>query len=209
VKVFGIGLNKTGTISLHEALETLGFRSLHWGGPEVRRTVERAFREKRPLVDDLPGYDAFSDIYDLSARFALLAEQYPGSRFVLTTRDLDGWIESRRRHVERNRVRKAAGEYGGTFLEIEPDEWAEQFRSHHEAVEAFFADRDDLLVMRITEGDGYEALCPFLGLPDPGVPFPSRHRGQDAEALAAAAVPPPSRRPRLLRRSGAPSPPGR
>jgi hypothetical protein len=210
VKVFGIGLNKTGTISLHEALETLGLRSLHWGGPEVRATVERAFRERRPLVDDLPDYDAYSDIYDLSARFALLARQYPGSRFILTTRDLDGWIESRRRHVERNRVRQAAGEYHGTFLEIEPDVWAEQFRAHHEAVEAFFADRDDLLVMRITEGDGYEVLCPFLGLPDPGVPFPSRHRGQEAEALVAAAAPrPPSRRERLLRRTGGRSQPGR
>ena len=30
-KVFGIGLNKTGTISLHHALEQLGYRSLHWG----------------------------------------------------------------------------------------------------------------------------------------------------------------------------------
>ena len=77
-------------------------------------------------------------------------------------------------------MRKAAGEYHGTFLDVEPDVWAEQYRSHHEAVEAFFADRDDLLVMRITEGDGYEALCPFLGLPDPGVPFPARHRGLEA-----------------------------
>ena len=178
MKVFGIGLNKTGTISLHEALETLGLRSLHWGGPEVRKVVERAAAANRPRVDDLPGYDAFSDIWDLSRRFALLAEQYPGSRFILTTRDLDGWIDSRRRHVERNRLRKAAGEYAGTFLDVEPDVWAEEHRSHHEAVERFFADRDDLLVMRITEGDGYEALCPFLGLPDPGVPFPARHRGQ-------------------------------
>jgi hypothetical protein len=209
VKVFGIGLNKTGTISLHEALETLGLRSLHWGGPEVREIVERAFRQKRPLVEDLPDYDAFSDIWDLSCRYELLARQYPGCRFILTTRDLDGWIDSRRRHVERNRVRAASGEYRGTFLEIEPDAWAEQFRTHHANVEAFFADRDDLLVMRITEGAGYEELCPFLGLPDPGVPFPSRHRGQEAEDLLAAATPPPGRKERLLRLVGGRSQPGR
>lgn len=209
MKVFGIGLNKTGTISLHEALETLGLRSLHWGGPEVRRTIEQAFFEKRPLVDHLPDYDAFSDIWDLSKRFALLAEQYPGSRFILTTRDLDGWIDSRRRHVERNRVRKAAGDYEGTFLDVEPDVWTEQFRSHHDAVERFFAGRDDLLVMRITEGDGYEALCPFLGLPDPGVAFPTRHRGQEAEDLVAAGNPLVPRRARLLRWGGGRSQPGR
>jgi hypothetical protein len=207
VKVFGIGLNKTGTISLHEALETLGLRSLHWGGPEVREVVERAADEHRPLVDDLPGYDAYSDIWALSCRFALLAEQYPGSRFVLTTRDLDGWIDSRRRHVERNRVRKAAGEYQGGFLEIDPEAWAEEYRAHHEAVERFFADRDDLLVLRITEGDGYEALCPFLGLPDPGVAFPARHRGQDPDELVEAAAP--EGRGGRLRWPGARSQPGR
>lgn len=211
MKVFGIGLNKTGTISLHEALETLGLRSLHWGGPEVRRIVERAFYEKRPLVEDLPDYDAFSDIWDLSHRFRLLVEQYPGSRFILTTRELDGWIESRRRHVERNLVRQAAGEYDGTFVEVDEDAWTEQYRSHHEAVERFFADRDDLLVMRITDGDGYEALCPFLGLPDPGVPFPTRHRGRTAEDLAedAAAAARVGRKERLVRMLGVRSQPDR
>lgn len=183
MKVFGIGLNKTGTISLHEALETLGLRSLHWGGPEVRKIVEDAADAGRPLVDDLPDYDAYSDIWALSCRFALLAEQYPGSRFVLTTRDVDGWIESRRRHVERNRVRAAAGQYTGTFLEVEPDAWRTEYADHHRAVERFFADRDDLLVLRITDGEGYERLCPFLGLPDPGVPFPARHRGLDPAVL--------------------------
>jgi hypothetical protein len=30
--------------------------------------------------------------------------------------------------------------------------------------------------MRITEGDGFEELCPFLGVPIPSEPFPHRHR---------------------------------
>ena len=65
----------------------------------------------------------------------------------------------------RNRERKARSEYDGTFLEIEPDRWRAQFVDHHERVEEYFRDRDDLLVMRVTEGDGYELLCPFLGVP--------------------------------------------
>ena len=39
-RVFGIGLNKTGTTSLHKALTILGYESLHWGGPAIRRLVE-------------------------------------------------------------------------------------------------------------------------------------------------------------------------
>mgnify|MGYP006175914177 CR=1 FL=1 len=34
--------------------------------------------------------------------FDVLDQQYPGSRFVLTTRDLNAWLESRTGHVERN-----------------------------------------------------------------------------------------------------------
>ena len=45
--VFGIGLNKTGTTSLHEALTILGYESLHWGGPAIRRLVEASLGRRR------------------------------------------------------------------------------------------------------------------------------------------------------------------
>ena len=177
MKIFGIGLNKTGTISLHEALETMGFRSLHHGGPEVRQAVERAFAEERPLLHYLDDYDAFSDIEFLSLNFPLVDRQYPGSKFVLTTRDLPTWLESRRRHVERNVARAAAGDYSGTFLTVELVAWERQWTEHHSRVHAYFAGRpNDLLVMNIVAGDGYQQLCPFLEHPPLDQPFPWRHR---------------------------------
>lgn len=175
-KIFCIGLNKTGTISLHQALTTLGFSSLHWGGQASRHAVERAIRERKPLLEYLGDYDAYSDIQRLSVNFELLDRQYPGSKFILTTRDVEEWLDSRRRHVLRNRERKARGEYDGTFLELEPDRWRAQFVDHHERVKEYFRDRDDLLVMRVTEGDGYEVLCPFLGVPVSTEPFPWSHK---------------------------------
>lgn len=178
MKIFGIGLNKTGTLSFHQAMEDLGVSSLHWGGPSVRALVEAARDEGRPLVEDLPGYDAFSDIWAISEAFALVDAQYPGSRFVLTTRDVDGWIESRRAHVERNRAAAAEGTYTGTFLEVEPEAWRQQWDDHHAAVRRHFAGRDDLLEMDIPAGDGYEVLCPFLGLDVPATPFPTRNRNR-------------------------------
>jgi hypothetical protein len=176
VKIFCIGLNKTGTISLHQALTALGFSSLHWGGQASRRAVEQAIRENKPLLEHLGDYDAYSDIQRLSVNFDVLDQQYPRSRFILTTRDVEEWLDSRRRHVLRNRERKSRGEYDGTFLEIEPDRWRAQFVEHHERVEDYFRGRDDLLVMRVTEGDGYELLCPFLGVPTSSEAFPWSHR---------------------------------
>lgn len=176
IKIFCIGLNKTGTTTLHQAFETIGVRSLHWGGPASGKKVGKALREGRGLVDDFEDYDAFSDIAALSKRYRLLDEQYPGSRFILTTRPMEGWVESRRAHVVRNQERAGRGEYTGTFLTIEPDAWRAEFIEHHQQVADYFAGRPDLLTMRITEGDGFDVLCPFLGLPVPKEPFPWRHK---------------------------------
>ena len=182
MKIFCIGLNKTGTISLHEALEGLGFNSLHWGGQPSRQAVERAIAEGVPLLSYLPEADAYSDIQRLSVSFDVLDEQYPGSKFVMTTRDLDGWIDSRRRHVERNIDRKAAGEYDGTFLTVDVKAWQTLYENHHAKVRAYFAERpSDLLVFNIMEGDGYERLCTFLGVDIPAEPFPWRHRDASAD----------------------------
>lgn len=180
MKIFCIGLNKTGTISLHQALEMLGFSSLHWGGPSSGTKVGNALREGRPLVEDFPDHDAFSDIAALAKRYDILDEQYPDARFILTTRPMEPWVESRRAHVLRNQERAARGEYGGTFLTIEPDAWRAEFIEHHAGIERHFAGRDDLLTMRITEGDGFEVLCPFLGLDVPAEPFPWRHKASSS-----------------------------
>lgn len=183
--VFCIGLSKTGTRSLHEALQVLGLRSVHWGGPdlatavqrgpEIRAAVERCLREGRPLLEDLEEADAYSDIEALSRHFDVLDEQYPGSRFILTVRAMDDWLDSRRRHVEANRERKARGEYAGTFLEVDLDGWRAEMTDHVERVLAHFEGRPhDLVVLDIAAGAGWAQLCPFLGLPIPDRPFPRR-----------------------------------
>ncbi len=175
-KIFCIGMNKTGTISLHEALETLGYRSLHWGGPEIAIQIMMCAEADKPLLSDIGDWDAYSDIWVLSERFDVLDRQHPGSRFILTTRPREDWVESRRKHVLRNQERAARGEYTGNFLDIDPDAWRAEWDLHHQRVAAHFAGRDDLLTIDITAGDGWELLCPFLGHPIPDQPFPWRHR---------------------------------
>ncbi|MEY2458945.1 MAG: hypothetical protein QOG30_775, partial [Acidimicrobiaceae bacterium] len=128
-RIFGIGLNKTGTSSLHEALTILGYESLHWGGPAVRRLIEVSLERGEPLLSRLdPSLDAFSDVQALSTNFDRLDDQYPGSRFVLTVRPLEQWLDSRRRHVESNLRRKAAGDYEGGFVTIDEEAWRTEWQ---------------------------------------------------------------------------------
>jgi len=143
-RIFGIELNKTGTSSFHEALTVLGFESLHYGGPAASAAVPRAIHEEAPLLSNLdPRYDAFSDIGRLSRRFRLLDEQYPASSFVLTTRPFGDWIDSRRRHVERNIDAKEAGKYNGTFLVVDEAKWTQEWEVHMERAHRYFDGRDD------------------------------------------------------------------
>jgi Sulfotransferase domain len=176
-RIFGIGLTKTGTASLHAALELLDYRSLHWGGFETLAEVCRAIDESRPMLDYLdPELDAFSDIFAITHYFYLADVQYPGSKFILTVRDLEQWLDSRRRHVERNQQMRAAGEYSED-VEVDIDGWATEHRRHEAVVRGYFANRpDNLLVLDITAGDGWEPLCAFLGRALPEAPFPHENR---------------------------------
>ena len=181
-RIFGIGLNKTGTTSLHAALSLLGYDSLHWGGPAVRRIIEIALAQgEQPLARIDPRFDAFSDILPLSQNFELLDKQYPGSRFILTVRPVEEWIESRRRHVETNRRRRAAGSYNGVFLDVDESAWREEWKQHVDRARAYFRGRDNFLELDLTEKPEWRALCEFLGVPEPREPFPWVNRGASYE----------------------------
>jgi glycosyltransferase involved in cell wall biosynthesis len=183
-RVFCIGLNKTGTSSFHAAMEILGLSSLHWGGPEINQAVRAALDEGRPLLSGLdPAFDAFSDVGLLSTHFDLLDEQYPGSRFVLAVRPVQEWIDSRRRHVERNIARRAVGDYDGTFLTVDEELWREQWERQVGRARRYFEDRRDFLEVDLTAGGGWRPLCELLGVPEPTEPFPwaNRDRAKDAE----------------------------
>ena len=87
-------------------------------------------------------------------------------------------MESRRAHVLRNQERAQRGEYTGTFLTIEPDAWRAEFvRAPRAGRRLLRRPRRHLLTMRITEGDGFELLCPFLGVAAPDEPFPGGTAG--------------------------------
>lgn len=186
-RIFGIGLNKTGTTSFGEALIVLGFKSLHFGGADAHDAVQRAIDDGVPLLSYLdPSFDSFSDIGLLSRRFRILDAQYPDSRFVLTTRPLSDWLESRRRHVARNLKKQSRGEYGGTFVVVDEEKWTKEWQHHHERVRAYFAGRPDFLELDLSGTPTWGPLCSFLDVAEPATPFPWANRGRERERGPAA-----------------------
>lgn len=106
-----------------------------------------------------------------------LDKMYPGSKFILTIRDLDSWLESCKKYLAkvpaayeyRKLVRSAV--YG--MYDFNEERWRMIFQQHHKGVRTYFKHRPgDLLEIRICDGDGWEKLCPFLDKQIPEVSFP-------------------------------------
>jgi len=184
-RIFGIGLCRTGTTSLTEALQILGYRAIHF----PRTTV----RPCRIAIDPelLRTYHAFTDM-PVPLLYRCLDRRYPRSRFVLTVRDPESWIESFRRlarfqkgHKVRPSLRVLRHLILGRSY-FHESAYRRAYGRHLRRVRRYFASRpQDLLILNIAAGDGWEKLCPFLGRPIPEVPFPHSNKGpapsQEAE----------------------------
>ncbi|WP_025007224.1 sulfotransferase family protein [Marinilabilia salmonicolor] len=184
-KIFCIGLNKTGTTSLHDAFLKLGIQSVHCNeknGRHIKPIIKDNYESGNKLLQGIEHYDAYSDwnIPSTNHLFIELDKQYPNSKFILNTRDMNSWIKSREKHVKRiKNLDKLQEKYpDNPWYNIDKNAWEEEFRNHHKKVLDYFANRkDDLIVFDVTNGDSWEKLCNFLNKDIPNKPFPVSNKG--------------------------------
>ena len=133
-------------------MRRLGFRHASWD-PEVWRWYNDGELER--VLEYARGFDSFDDLpWNKVELLASLDEAFPNSKFVLLDRDPAAWYRSSSEH-NRRRGQKVQRR-GGAMR------W---FRRRSRRIRNYFKRRpDQLLVMDLTAGDGYEALCPFLEL---------------------------------------------
>lgn len=180
MKVFGLGLSKTGTTTLCAALNVLGVRATH--GPLDQATKQEIMRgqSKLSVFDE---YDAIADI-PMALRYIDLDRAYPGSKFILTVRDMDAWMLSAEKHFTRHKPNEwmafnRAYAYGS--VEWHPERYRIAHEQHVKNVKDYFAGRDDLLVYDLCGGEGWDKLCGFLGKLVPSVPFPWENKAPKKE----------------------------
>jgi hypothetical protein len=189
-KIFGIGYPKTATSSLAGALEVLGYRSVH----DPYDILPLFFPDELPKVAHDPLVIEQNDA--LSGLVCLVYEELdvtrPGSKFILTVRDEQKWLASVRAHLKNNETTEgramdaeqplrafARGKlYDGDiwYDEAHSEHYLELYRDFNRRVQEYFRGRDDLLVMNIEQGDGWEKLCAFLGCAVPDKPLPWKNR---------------------------------
>ena len=132
---------------------------------------ERALEIALPYVER---FDAFRD-NPWPILYRDLDRLVPGSRFILTTRDLDSWVRSAVGHFGNDDTPMRAWIYGAAHPLGNEDVYRDRHARHVAEVREHFRGRPgDFLELALVEGEGWEKLCAFLGAPLPGVPFPNR-----------------------------------
>ena len=182
-KIICVGLNKTGTTSLHRAFKILNFKSIHYQGKEgnIKKIIYDNYINGNKLLKGIENYDVYSDWNNANTNFLFkqLDKQYPKSKFILNTRDIDSWLKSRENHVNSipNLKNKQAENPENTWYNIDKEAWVKVYKEHHREVLKYFEDReDDLLIFNLFEGDSWEKICNFLNKPIPKEPFPNANK---------------------------------
>lgn len=173
-KIFGIGLSKTGTTSLASALGMLGYRVKDNMGVTRYATGELSSVDLS-VVD---AHDALTDT-PIPSFFRELDTRYPGSKFILTVRDSDGWLRSCKKQFSAAHAAKQNDAHARLFTDLydctvfDADRFARGYERFVRGVMTHFTHRpQDLLVLDVAAGEGWEKLCPFVGRPAPDQPFP-------------------------------------
>jgi hypothetical protein len=176
---WGIGLGRTGTNSLCEALRLLGYEHV----------------AHNPGFERLAQLDGGAD-NGVTVFYKYLDYKFPGSKFVLTLRPLESWLESmewvyaRRPPVTRDNdlaIMRRMALY--ETVSFDREKFSEAYRRHHAEVRRYFANRPgDLLELDFFAGQGWEPLCAFLGIPPPDAPFPWLHDRQQAATFSGRRI---------------------
>lgn len=169
--IVGVGFQKTGTSTLREALEILGYRVKDTSSralmPILKSNYTKVLRmlENYDAVEDTPWYMIYKELDEL----------IPHSKFILTIRDEESWYLSVKRHI--GDLRSAQHEWiygrGKGLPKDDKQNTINVYQKHNQEVMAYFKDRpDDLLIVDFTKGDKWEKLCDFLNKDIPKDPFP-------------------------------------
>lgn len=187
VKVFGIGLHKTGTTTLGACFRQLGFKSKSFDLELTRFAVRGEMDQIFRVVDR---YDAFED-WPWPLVYREIDRRYPDSKFVLTTRrDSKRWLRSLKRHAAKTgptEFRELV--YGYPMPDGHDAEHVAVYEDHNRNVREYFRGRRNFVELCWENGDGWEELCTFLGYPVPAGDFPHHNRttyswSHGAKALA-------------------------
>lgn len=190
--VIGAGFGRTGTDSMREALDILGFGPCHHmievNAHEEQKLLWRALAKgAAPDWEKLfAGYRSCVD-WPSSYYWRELASFYPEAKIVLTYRSPESWWTSFEQTILRGIVASSDMESLGIALvrdqvfggRVDREHAIAVYEANVAAVKAEIP-ASRLLVHNL--GDGWAPLCAYLGVAVPSVPYPSRNKASEFQS---------------------------
>lgn len=177
-KVFVIGFHKTGLTSLGAALGQLGYKVCHRAKPvrEVlgqERMIELLSNKNYgPIFSIAASFNAFHD----NPWFWLYQEldaEFPGSKFILSTRDENDWLRSASNYFGNSSSDFRQLIYGKGSLKGNETLYLNRYKKHNDEAREWFKNRTEQFVeLDIVAQPSWGPLCSFLHKPVPSTPFP-------------------------------------
>ncbi|MBT6687189.1 MAG: hypothetical protein HOB05_12755 [Bacteroidetes bacterium] len=164
-KVFCLGFHKTGTTSIDFVLQDMGYQVSKYykqQNKDFYLALQRGDFSEVKKKSEL--YNAFQDTpwYLFYKEFD---QWYPGSKFILTTRDSQPWWASFLNYFsfQTNILFKYI--YGFSKpTKNKKNIFIKRFENHNREVVDYFKDRpDDLLVVDVSDEESLKKVCAFLG----------------------------------------------
>ncbi len=182
-KVFGIGLNRTGTSTLKLALRRLGYHHCR----RQQRLVNHYFQgDVAAILAETTAHDSFEDWPWPLMYEQVFAHYGERARFILTARTTpEIWLNSLKSHAlstPNKRLRQKI--YGHAYPHGAEEAHMEYYEHHNAGVLDFFTRNNAAhLVHQMCweDGDSWPELCDFLNEPLPKMPFPHVNKGEEAQ----------------------------
>ena len=168
-KIFLIGFNRCGTQSFHSFFMQNGIRSAHWLKGKLATRLHQARKVDADPISRLKRYDAYSDFFarlpnniiDANLHFEHLWRWYPDAYFILNTRQVGAWIDSRIDHREGLYERYYAD--ANQQIDDIAARLEHRWHNHHQRVRKFFRENPEARFLEFHIGrDATTSLCDFL-----------------------------------------------
>ncbi len=178
-KVFGIGLNKTGTTTLSKCLIELGYNHMSARRDLLKDWFNGDFEQLFQVCDE---YDSFDD-WPYSLAYKELFYRYGDTgRYILTIRSLpETWLRSLKNHsLQTNPVEHCRLlAYGYNYPHGFERQHINFYEKHTSDVIAFFQKNDAVHLLKVIcweKGDDWQSLCSFLNKHVPKMEFPHSNK---------------------------------
>ena len=174
-KVICIGMHKTGTTTLGLALLDLGYSVM---GARIDLAPDLLDGKIDVVINVATPYEALQDV-PWALLYKELDEKFPNSKFILTERDENKWINSVVNHFGSRYIQLHDWIYGKGEAIGNEELYINKYKKHNKEVRAYFKDRPgDLLTISFAKGDGWKEICNFLELEVPKKKFPFVNKGK-------------------------------